>query len=28
MPRSVVESGMSDATVPLSSMAREIIKRL
>jgi two-component system chemotaxis response regulator CheB len=28
MPRSVVESGMSDATVPLASMAREIIKRL
>ncbi|HEY3916047.1 MAG TPA: chemotaxis-specific protein-glutamate methyltransferase CheB [Verrucomicrobiae bacterium] len=28
MPRSVVESGMSDATVPLSSMAKEIIKRL
>ena len=28
MPRSVVESGLSDAAVPLSSMAGEITKRL
>lgn len=28
MPRSVVESGLSDATVPLVSMTREINKRL
>lgn len=28
MPRSVVEAGLSDAAVPLESMAREIYKRL
>jgi two-component system chemotaxis response regulator CheB len=28
MPRSVVESGLSDAAVPLVSMAKEINKRL
>jgi two-component system chemotaxis response regulator CheB len=28
MPRSVVESGLSDASVPLASMVKEISKRL
>ena len=28
MPRSVVESGLSDAAVPLASMAMEINKRI
>jgi two-component system chemotaxis response regulator CheB len=28
MPRSVVESGLSDASVPLTSMAEEITKRI
>lgn len=28
MPRSVVEAGLSDAAVPLESMAQEIYKRL
>ena len=28
MPRSVVEAGLSDAAIPLTSMAEEISKRL